>query len=678
MKKLTSMLMILCLLFAVTANAQLRTQAPAVSDSLSGLSYRSFNEALTGQTTFTVGNKNAVATLEYDQLKFSPMSNGGYNQRVYSATGYADGTGGFTIDLNAPAGAVVQYVQMRVDVLLVSATGVSWSAALSGGSSSTITTGQAFAQNTKVSTMFASPVLTGTTDIVVTPNAGDLTAGVITAYVSVMEPIALENTKAITYSSRTLSETANAGAIDNTTPITLTLTGATYAWANGVDFVANGYATVSGVPDDLTLVLTKISDTVLSLTATGNAVAHDDADNVTDAEIVLGAKAFAYGVSPDDVIYASIDDLAFSFTSASMAYSAATFTEADANDGSIDTSITITLSGDTFTGTDGDDFVDDSKIVVTNLPTTLTVVATKTSDTVLTVTMTGTADAHASAQDVANLTFTFADTAFTVNDADEVTNYAKADLAIDFADAPTLAYSAATFAEADANDGSIDNSSPITITLTGDTFTGSDTDDFVSDGKIVVTNLPTTLTAVATRTSDTVLTVTITGTADAHEDANDVADLTFTFDDTAFTLVDAANITNYAKADLAIDFADAPVLAYSASTFTEAIANDGSIDNSSPITITLTGDTFTGSDTDDFVSDGKIVVTNNPANLVVVATRTSSTVLSITITGTATAHANINDVADLTFAFDDTAFTLVGSADITNSTKADLAIDFSD
>lgn len=558
MKRFITFLTIMSLIMAVPVFGQLRTQAPAVADSLSGLSYKSFNEALTGQSAFTIGNNSAVATLKYSQLLYSPNGNGGYVQKVYAATGYADGTGGFTIDTNAPAGAVLQYVQMRVDVLLVS-TGATWGAALSGGSTSTVTTGQAFTQNTKVSTLFASPVLTDVTDVVVSPNTGDISAGVVTAYVGVLEPIALGNAKAITYSGRTLSEAAaNNGSINNTSPITLTLTGATYAWSNGVDYIANGYATVENVPDGLTLVLTKTSDTVLSLTATGNADLHDDSDNVTDAEIVLGAKAFAANVAPADVIYSSIDNLTFSFTGAGLTYSAATFTEAATNDGSINntTPITITLAGDTFTGANGDNFVTGSKLVVTNLPTGLTAVATRTSSTLLTVTLTGNATTHANAQDVANLTFTFANTAFTANAAADVTNYAKTNLAVNFADPPVLTYSGATFAEAVANDGTIDNTTPITITLVGDTFTGTNADDFVDDGKIVVTNLSAGLTAVATRTSDTVLTITLTGTATAHANENDVADLTFTFDDSAFTLVDADNITNYAKADLAINYGD--------------------------------------------------------------------------------------------------------------------------
>ena len=88
--------------------------------------------------------------------------------------------------------------------------------------------------------------------------------------------------------------------------------------------------------------------------------------------------------------------------------------------------------------------------------------------------LTGNATAHANAQDIANLTVTFANGDFTGGNAGSVTNATKNDLVVDFADpAPvkSLAYSASSFVEAVANDGSITTTS--TITLSNDTFTGS-------------------------------------------------------------------------------------------------------------------------------------------------------------------------------------------------------------
>ncbi len=59
---------------------------------------------------------------------------------------------------------------------------------------------------------------------------------------------------------------------------------------------------------------------------------------------------------------------------------------------------------------------------------------------------------------------------------------------------PSLSYSLSTFYESSADDGSIDNTTPVIIThnnFGGGTFTGTNGDNFVTDSKVIVTNLPT-------------------------------------------------------------------------------------------------------------------------------------------------------------------------------------------
>ncbi len=123
------------------------------------------------------------------------------------------------------------------------------------------------------------------------------------------------------------------------------------------------------------------------------------------------------------------------------------------------------------------------------------------------------------------------------------------------ADAALLSYSSLVFDESSNNDGSISNS--ITISLNnynGITFTGNNNDDFVSDGKIVVTNLSGGLTAVITRTSSLELSASLTGNALAHNNINDVSNLTFTFQDGAFSTGNASSVVNYDKDNLEINF----------------------------------------------------------------------------------------------------------------------------
>jgi len=175
-----------------------------------------------------------------------------------------------------------------------------------------------------------------------------------------------------------------------------------------------------------------------------------------------------------------------------------------------------------------------------------------------------------------------------------------------------------------------------------------------------------------------------TGTATIPADKH-ISDKTYSFKQTGgspgphnflISLVDAAASPLVPGA---VQFSYAASLSYSSGTFSEdAVANNGSIDNSTPVTITLTGDTFTGSDNDDFTV-GKIVLTNDPTGLTVVAKRTSTTTIDVTITGTASTHANSDDISNLRFAFQPSAFTTAPTAsEINNSDKTDLVIDFID
>ncbi len=122
----------------------------------------------------------------------------------------------------------------------------------------------------------------------------------------------------------------------------------------------------------------------------------------------------------------------------------------------------------------------------------------------------------------------------------------------------TLSYSGTVFYESAANDGSIDNSTPVTVTYSlprnGNSFSGSFGDDFVSANQVTVDNLPTGLTALVTRQTDTTATITMTGNATNHENSDNVYDLKFTFTDDAFSLGQAAQVYNSIMDSLCINF----------------------------------------------------------------------------------------------------------------------------
>ncbi|MBI5660172.1 MAG: hypothetical protein HZC43_11645, partial [Nitrosomonadales bacterium] len=133
-----------------------------------------------------------------------------------------------------------------------------------------------------------------------------------------------------------------------------------------------------------------------------------------------------------------------------------------------------------------------------------------------------------------------------------VTGATKNDLTINFADpVRTVSYGTTTFTEAAANDGTITATS--TITLSGDTFTGSDAQALTG---AVVSNVPNGLTAVVTKASATTATLSFTGTASAHGDANDISNLTVTLGNTAFTGGNAGIVTGATTSNLEVNFAD--------------------------------------------------------------------------------------------------------------------------
>ena len=145
----------------------------------------------------------------------------------------------------------------------------------------------------------------------------------------------------------------------------------------------------------------------------------------------------------------------------------------------------------------------------------------------------------------------------------------KSDIPVSFTDASSIAYTG-TLSEAAVNNGSIAGS--IVATLTGDTFTS----DVVSGNHVTASNVPAGLTASFARTSDTVVTLTLAGTATNHASSNDISNLEITFGDGAFTNETAATVGGSSKSDIAVSFTDASSIAYTGN-LSEAAVNNGSM-----------------------------------------------------------------------------------------------------
>jgi hypothetical protein len=488
---------------------------------------------------------------------------------------------------------------------------------------------------------------------------------------------------AITYTGTGFTETGtNLGAV--TGSIIATLAGGGTFQDTDADNILDitSEFTLTNVPAGLTPTITlSAGDTVATLTlSTGNATDHEDINDVTDIVFTFNNAAFtSNNASVVAGATAASSGLGVDFENATggspfLNYSTATWNEDDANDGTITETITVTLSDDEFTLVGA--LTASTTYFTTNIETVapgLHLAITTTSSTTATVSITGTADDHVDANDIANLSITWLDAAFDSGSAAAITNYTKSNFIIDFDDPAAtgaLTFGTTAFTEATGNLGAITATS--SIVLTGDTFVAG---PFVYGTHYTAVGLPTGLTAVVTRTSATTSVLSFTGNATTHASTSD-ATTTISFLTAAFTTSNANDVAGNGQL-LTLDFTDsAGTLTYSTSTFTESSLNNGAI--ASTTTATLTGATFS-------VLGGTLTnvthytITNLPAGLTaVLTTDAGGTNLVVTLTGSATAHANAQDVANLQIAFTDAAFTGALASSVTNSTKSDFIINFAD
>jgi hypothetical protein len=362
--------------------------------------------------------------------------------------------------------------------------------------------------------------------------------------------------RSVSYSATAFNEsTNNNGSINNSSPVIITLGNDTFTGSNGENFVAGGELTVGNLPAGLTAVAERTSDTTLSVTMTGTATSHANADDVSNLTFTFADGACTLGNAIDVTGYSRSDLVVDFFDAPIVTYASTSFTESGANDGSIAAGTTLSVGGRTFAGASGTNYVAGGEVSVSGVPSGLTVSITRNSASAATLAFSGNAAPHASSESTSSMEIIFNDSAFVEGAASGVSGYSNGTLSVTFYDPFTLTYSKATFSE--LSEGRIDNTDPVVITLAGDTYAAGT--DFVSEGKIVVANLSAGLAAVATRTGGTTLSVTLTGTATAHADANDVSNLTFTFQNSAFANATATAVSNYDKSDLAIDYNDLTV-----------------------------------------------------------------------------------------------------------------------
>ena len=124
----------------------------------------------------SLSKKGTASTTGYGLMNISSIS----------ASKSMNGGATENIDIQIPLGAKVLGVSLRVDsAITFGGGGTSWDAAYNTGSTQVIVTSANKSKNTKVDVMFdsnaATDILTAATDITITPSAGTLATGVITA-----------------------------------------------------------------------------------------------------------------------------------------------------------------------------------------------------------------------------------------------------------------------------------------------------------------------------------------------------------------------------------------------------------------------------------------------------------------------------------------------------------------
>lgn len=353
----------------------------------------------------------------------------------------------------------------------------------------------------------------------------------------------------LTYSATGLEEAGgNQGAIS---PISINLQGDTFTGANGDDLVSSGKVTVSHVPDGLTAHVTRTSATSVTLALSGNAINHGSANSISDLTVVFANSAFA-GNSASTLANTSISTLTVSFVNTDIVpprTSTSGMPSKSNNSASFDFLLDEAGTG-YYVVLPAADPVPSALQVIAGQDSTGATTGIKGSATMLASTSHAFVINGLAAKTNYKIYFIGKDTSNNYQDSPYSQNFSTI--------ATGLSYSSTTFNEAGGNQGAIARS--VTLTLTGDSFTGADGDDFVTSGKVVVSHLPAGLTASVVRNSATTATLSLSGNATHHANADDVSNFTVAFADSAFVGANAASLDNSNMTNLVIDFVNSDII----------------------------------------------------------------------------------------------------------------------
>ncbi|WP_338792744.1 HYR domain-containing protein [Bernardetia sp. MNP-M8] len=119
-------------------------------------------------------------------------------------------------------------------------------------------------------------------------------------------------------------------------------------------------------------------------------------------------------------------------------------------------------------------------------------------------------------------------------------------------------------------------------------------------------------------------------------------------------------------------------LLYSSASFSEIYPTTSGVLGNTISIKSYACDIFTGTNGEDFVTTGKVNVSNIPAGLTASIIKISDTELAFKLNGSAINNAVADEIENLTVIFNDAAFVGVTAANVITSTKTDLVIRFLD
>lgn len=204
-----------------------------------------------------------------------------------------------------------------------------------------------------------------------------------------------------------------------------------------------------------------------------------------------------------------------------LTYTATSFTETYANDGTVTGTAIVTLQQGTFAAAASGNTFGTSQYTPA-VPAGLSMVVTRINNTQLSIQLSGKANVHTAAKS-GNVGITFTNAAFEAGlKAADVDGSSKSDFKIEFLNASNLTYESGNFMESDENDGTIGNAKY--VSLEGALF---NTASFKTGTPYTITNVPAGLTASAVVMSDHWIRFDLRGKAENHGAATRSIAVTF-------------------------------------------------------------------------------------------------------------------------------------------------------